>query len=218
MVNKKRIIRNKSILLASVILMLLGVSFAYSQNDAEVAVKQKDEWIEFSSPEGRFTVELPKMPEQKTRVARLPEGEENEGILFIFRCTKSITAYTLRSMYGTEFSRLAIMEVDVSKCKRQKGDFVLDMFRFAILFGSDESAIALAEGKLTDVKLNKNGLQVRDLILTRGSEIRRVLAIDAGKRIFVVLYYREEGSLEEEERIFNTFRLKYLKRELKILE
>ena len=185
-------------------------------------VEQKDEWIKFSSPEGRFTVELPETPKQKTVVSKLREGEETEDALaiFKFRCTRSITAYTLRSMYGTRFNRLMIMEADVSRCERQKDDFVLDMFRFAILFGSDESATAaLSEGKLTDVKLNKNGLQVRDFILTRGSEIRsRVLAVDAGKRIFVFIYDREEGSLKEEERIFKTFRLKYLKRELKILE
>ena len=217
MANKKRIMRNNLMFLASVMLMLSGVSFAFSQ---KVLVEQKDKWIKFSSPEGRFTVELPEMPEQRTRIARLPDEEETEEIMFIFRCTKSITAYTLRSMYGTKFSRLAIMEVDVSKCKRQKGDFVLDMFRFIILYGGDEAATAaLAEGKLTDVKLNKNGLQVRDFILTRGSEVRgRVLAIDAGKRIFVLMYDREEGGLEEEERIFKTFRLKYLKRELKIVE
>ena len=217
MVNKKRIMRNNLMFLASVILMLLGASFAFSQ---EASVEQKDKWIKFSSPEGRFAVELPEAPEQRTRVARLPDEEETEEIMFIFRCTRSKTAYTLRSISRPKISRLAIMEVDVSKCERQKGDFVLDMFRFIILYGGDEAATAaLSEGKLTDVKLNKNGLQVRDFILTRGSEIRsRVLAVDAGKWIFVVLYDRKKGSLEEEERIFKTFRLKYLKRELKILE
>lgn len=152
----------------------------------EVSVKQKDKWIKFTSPEGRFTVELPELPEQRTRVARLPEEEEADGALVIFRCTKSRTAYILRSVYGTELSRLVIMEVDVSKCERQKGDFELDMFRFIVFYGSDEVVT------LNDKRFHINGLRARDFILTRGSRIRgRVLAIEAGKRIFVVMYDRE---------------------------
>ena len=185
----------------------------FKSSNKQVFEIEEEEWITFSSDSGSFTVELPYIPRKIVKFAVSNEELETVRELIDFRCAKKVSYYNLQAYAKTIITnnRLSIVEIDVSGCELTESDFERDV---------NESFMSnLTELPLSDKKVKVNGLNGREITYKRGLKVyNRSLAVNAGGRIFLLHYYRMEGSLAEEERIFKTFRLKYLKRELKILE
>ena len=174
--------------------VLLAASFANSQ-----ALKQ--EWIRFSPPNKSFTVELPGLPSQSTKIAELKPENETDVASYMFKCTTSVTSYILPSILKPDRARFQILHVNVSRCERDDSDFAKDIFGFLIIFGGDDHSI------LSEKPVTINGFHGKDIVFKNGTQIlMRTLAINIGKELFFVSYNRIEGDLVEEERIFRTFK------------
>lgn len=196
------------ILLANIIMILSFASVSHSQvaefNSA--TSKGKNEWITFSPLDKSFTVELPKSPKHEKKIAKVKRNKDTEIALRLFKCTKSLNSYFLPALSKPKYNRIVIWEIDVSNCERSKSDLDIDLFGFLIVVAGDHYI------KLSDKTININGMSGREIIYKNGSEIyARTLALDADKRIFVVTYDRINGDLAEEERIFRTFKPKFIR-------
>lgn len=153
-----------------------------------------ESWIPFTAPDASFTVELPEIPKQKTEVAE-PQNEK----ISLFRCWKSVDHVTLPPNEAG-FSRLAILNVDLLGCDRKENDFENAIMTLLFFAGGDDMPIE------SDDSIKISGYRGRNLVYkTKSGLHHRVLAVDAGDRVFFVIYDRAQGNAAEEEQIFRTF-------------
>ncbi len=102
--------------------------------------------------------------------------------------------------------------MDVTGCKRSAEDFAID---FNLFF---KSLAGPAPKVHYDRVLDFGQFEgARDVLYESGAYYpgtqdsaiyNRIRAIDAGNRLFIMIYFREEGGMAEEDKIFNSFRLK----------
>ena len=174
--------------------------------------RQKD-WVTFSSDSGSFTVKLPNTPRKRTKFTVSSEELETVRELIDFRCAKKVSYYNLQASAKTIITnnRLSIVEIDVSGCELTESDFERSV---------DESFMSnLTELPLSDKRVKVNGLSGREITYKRGLKVyNRSLAVNAGERILLLHYYRMEGSLAEEEKIFRTFNPKCLGCKAKVVK
>jgi hypothetical protein len=161
----------------------------------------KEKWTTFRPIDKSFTVELPESPKLETRIATLDRENETDINLYLLRCTKSVTSYSLPSLKEPNHHRISIFVTDVSRCKRKKNEFYDEINGLFSFIGGDNRKA------LSDKMVKVNGLHGREIIYKNGSEIYgRTLAVDAGNKIIFLTYNRINGDLSEEERILRTFK------------
>lgn len=191
-------------------LLLLMANFAVSQT--------KNEWIIFSPLSKSFTIRLPELPAVETISTPLGLDNKKGGELSFFKCTKSINYYRLHSIFGSGHDRLLIREINVSECARKESDFEPEATAFLTYIAGNISTFH------RDKLITINGMVGREILYhsgsyyTKDSKIyNRILVINAGNRIFIMTYYREEGTVGEEEDIFRSFQPKCEKNGLLLL-
>jgi len=197
------------VVLTTIVLILSGVNKGLTQTrkgEKRSSSTVKNEWITFSSPSKNFTVELSETPKATTKFAKMSVEKETDNDLIVFKCTKSLSYFSLRSLAKPKSNRLVISEFDVSGCTRSKDQFELDFLGFMLLLAGDNYRV------LSDKTISVRGWKGHEIIYKNGSEINgRVLAIMAGEIIILVNYNRIGGDISEEERIFRTFKPKSVK-------
>lgn len=166
----------------------------------------KEKWTIFSPNDKSFTVELPESPKEETKVVTLDRENETDINLYLFRCTKSVTSYSLPSLKEPNHHQISIFVTDVSGCKRKKNEFYDEINGLFSFIGGDNRKA------LSDKMVKVNGLRGREIVYKNGSEIYgRTPAVNAGKKIIFLTYNRLNGDLSEEVRIFSTFKPKKMK-------
>ncbi len=175
------------------------VVFAISSSGQQGSQTDKSKtWIAFSPSSRSFTIELPDMPEQQVRAAVPDAKGEIDDELTYFKCTKSVTLYSLRA--PDKSAIVSISEIDVSGCPRKDSDFIDEIAGLFAFIGGDRREA------LSDKTVSVNGLPGREIIYKNGSKVLgHTLAIDAGKRIYLLNYDRLRGNTWEEERVFRSF-------------
>ncbi|MCP9496912.1 MAG: hypothetical protein MSG64_21040 [Pyrinomonadaceae bacterium MAG19_C2-C3] len=187
-----------AVLFATVVLatMLPGVNLQ-TQCRSIVQNKTQAGWRVYSPPDKSFTVELPGEPHPTDDYDFMEGG----GAAF-FKCTKSADSYQLDLQPESVINSFSIGVFDVSTCKRRPETFNEEIEAIIPIIGGDDKLI------LRDSKLRVDGLPAREFIYKKGIVYGRVLIVNAGKRIFLLIYASdipEATSSPEAARMFKTF-------------
>jgi hypothetical protein len=194
--------------LAAILMIFSFVNVSFSQGHKE--------WISFLSPTKSFTISLPELPIQETKIAKRGQRKDTDAELSIFKCSKSINYYRLPSLLNEGKFRLIIREIDITGCKRKSSDFETELMKFLTFIVGKTPAIGLEQ------TFEENKLQYRKISYESGlfyegtsdSKIQnRLMAINAGKKIFILIYNGAEGHDDYSE-IFRTFVTKFEKNPL----
>ena len=171
------------------------------------------EWIKFNSPSKNFTIELPELPIQETKIAKKVHGKEVDAEFSIFKCSKSINYYRLPSLINSGKYRLIIREIDITACKRKSNDYEDNITNFLkTILGNPTIS--------RDKSFVENNLQYRRISYESGEyytkdspKYNRLVAVNAGKKVFILIYNQTEG-YEDYFEIFRSFTTKYENNEL----
>ena len=201
---------------AAAALILLGTGGALGQSGSEASDQPqvRKDWITFQPPSKSFQIKLPEAPKHETRVPKQIPEIDSDVEFSMFKCSTSINYYRLPSQTGAGNYRMVIREIDISGCKRRQSDFDSEVSDF-LKFISDGRPVVRND------KITVYGLRARHILYysgsdypgTQGSKIyNKILAVDAGKRILILLYFRGGGY--DDETIWETFRPNYLPNDL----
>lgn len=202
--------RLKNTIFASIVCIILfpTISFAQGTND-------KSEWIIFSPPNKSFSIKLPKLPTQETKLA---SENKNNSELALFKCSKSIKYYRLPVVEKPSENLFVLREIDISGCSRKESDFEKEIRAFLKYETGKEPEY------LRMIKLNEMfGYSVRydsGEFYTKDSPIKNeLLAVNAGKRIFITIFYRKYGFVGGKfDEIIRSFKPKFEQNKLVIKE
>ena len=174
-------------LLTCTLFVLVGSKLAYAQSS----------WQVFSPPDKSFTVELPERPRQ----AKPPSNTEESAESF-FENTKSAYAYTLSLRKNDPVPEFSFGVLHLSK-PMGNSQFDETVNSNMLWIGGDDKHFS----KEADVVVS--GFHGREFIYDKGIASGRALFINAGSRIYLVLFHTEvEGDISSVavSRIFRTFK------------
>lgn len=154
-------------------------------------------WRVYSPADKSFTVELPGQPHPTDDYDFMEGG----GAAF-FKCTKSADSYQLDLQPESLINSFSIGVFDVSACKSRPEAFNEEVEAIIPIIDGDDKLI------LNDSKVRVDGLLGREFAYKKGIVYGRVLVVNAGKRIFLLIYASdipEATSSPEAARMFKTF-------------
>ena len=180
------------------ICLLAGISFSQNRSD----------WITFVPESKSFSVRLPAYPIKGLTGERVVQGGSASKELALFRCTKSIDYYSLRSIFDGPQIRLLIREIDISGCSSMPNDLERDATAFLLhITGNIKTFHRDKPAPLKDL-MAREILYESGFSYTKDSKIyNRILLVKTLTRVFVITYYRNEGTIGEEDDIFTSFQL-----------
>lgn len=157
----------------------------------------QSEWIKFSPPDKSFVVEAPR------KLSRIDKPESANSQDALFRWAKSADAYELPLASESNKYAFVIGVLNISDCQRAKDAFKEEVKDFILTIGGDNKRI------VSDVEVSVNDVPGREVVYENGDVNGRVLILNAGKRIYLVIYTTdvfEKTSAPEILRIFRSFR------------
>ncbi len=177
--------------------------FFLSSSTMVVVSQERADWIVFRSPSQSFSIRLPQSP--------ITVGAESGKIsdeLKLFWCAKPVAHYSLPSIFASDRARLLIREIDVGGCSLKKGAFAAEVTSFL------EGIAGPAARFHRDQLIHNDGFEGREVLYPSGRNYRpgskiynRILAVHSEDRLLIVLYFRQEGTIGEEEDIFRSLKL-----------
>lgn len=185
------------------IMLFVGISVDAQRSRRSVMSNRinQDKWRVFSPPDGSFTVELPREPRRTNNPD--PEGLDEQSFLEWFECTQSVDFYVLKLRPTSPANAFIIGVFNVSGCQRRPEMFDEEVRGLVAIIGGDNKRL------ISDSVVRVNGLSGREVVYETGEKYGRVLIVNAGKRIYVLIYETNiagETSSPETTRMFRTFR------------
>ncbi|HRH41460.1 MAG TPA: hypothetical protein PKY82_07410 [Pyrinomonadaceae bacterium] len=198
----------KNIIFAPIVCITLFSTINFSQE-----ANDKSKWIIFSPPNKSFSIKLPKLPMQETKLA---SANKDDSELALFKCSKSIKYYRLPVAEKPSENLFVLREIDISGCSRKESDFEKEIRAFLKYETGKEPEY------LRMIKVNEMfGFSVlidSGEFYTKDSPIKNeLLAVNAGKRIYIATNYRKYPIYDREE-LFRSFEPKFEKNNLIIKE
>ncbi len=162
------------------------------------SVAAQSRWGTYSSPDKSFSVKLP----EASKIKREKISYEEENISYIFGKARPAAVYSLKVRENeTEPSFWVYIFYPASPLNNKKFDREVNS-NMRWLFGDDKRF-----SKESDTKIN--GLHGREFIFEKGSTTGRAVFANAGRRIYLLIYTKEEGgeaTSEVANTIFETFK------------
>ncbi|MFN0141017.1 MAG: hypothetical protein ACKVQW_13145 [Pyrinomonadaceae bacterium] len=208
---KKQILTFLPLISALVAVLFTGLVVA-QDNDPKIVERSK--WIDFKAPNNSFTISLPEMPRIE-KAEWSPSAAKNDEVN-IFRCASFINYYSLSSLFDSESSksRMVIREINVSRCSRNPAEFDKEITSLiASIAGGSPKGLVDRPIEINGI-INGHNIRYESGSFYPGTKdspiYNKVYAVDAGTRLFFLLYFHEHGLFGEQEEIFRTFRPKFV--------
>ena len=155
-------------------------------------------WRTYSPADKSFSVELP----ETSRIQREKISREERNISYIFGGAKPADLYSLRLRADVSEPSFGVYIFHpAAPLSNKKFDHEVNS-NMLWLFGDDKHFSKQADAMI-------NGLHGRDFIFEKGGTSGRAVFANAGRRIYLLVYIREEGgepTSEIADRIFETFK------------
>lgn len=155
-------------------------------------------WRTYSPPDKSFSVELP----ETSAIRRERISREERNISYIFGRARPADLYSLRLRANeSEPSFGVYIFHPASPLDDEEFDHKVNSNMLS-LFGDDKHFSKEADALI-------NGLHGREFIFEKGSTSGRAVFANAGRRIYLLVYFKEEGGEPTSEianRIFKTFK------------
>lgn len=174
-------------ILTCVVFALVGSMIAHAQSS----------WLMFSPPDKSFTVELPEKPQRPK-----PPNNKEESSGFLFKNIKSGYAYTFSLRKNDPVPDFSFGVAHLSK-PISDSRFDESANSNMLWIGGDDKHFS----KEADVVVS--GFHGREFVYDKGNASGRALFINAGYRIYYMMFHTEvEGDISSEAvaRIFRTFK------------
>lgn len=160
-------------------------------------VNAQSNWVSYSPPDRSFSIELPKTPMHQRR-------KPKDTNVNLFDGYKFKDLYLIRSTSEGAESVFTIFVYEASDRKRKRRLSDEEVNSMIKIIGGDDKKFIRRMSTLVD------GSPAWDFVYEKGIKSGRTLIIDAGGRVYMLLYYTYKGGevmSESVSRIFRTFRL-----------
>ncbi len=182
--------------------------FAQARKNVPSPWKPESEWITYLSPFATFSIRVSEHLEYERSTLKNASTTFGVNELAFSKCAKSIDYYYLRSQFKGDRDRLILRDIDVSACREKSEDLIQSESAFVTSI--------IGNAKIHSDRIgNLLGLYSRDILFesgkyypgTKDSPIyNKLRLVNAGGRLLILIYYREEGTVSEETSLFQFFR------------